>query len=212
MEDLRRVMRTMGVARSRRLDALLDHMDDVAQQGLASSAHHPIKGAGNALVQQARSAYARVQAPATPERRPLTAVADVMSRSVVAVQDTHSLREAWQRLQAAGVGQAPVFNAQSQLVGLITRAELMRLDQLPEPEQSPLVWLAVMAQPVSAIMASPVPAVVPSTDIRRLAQVLLDTEYPGLPVVDGGDQVVGFVTRSDILKAIVNDPPLDLWS
>lgn len=211
MEDFRRVMRTMGVARTRKLDPLLDHMDDVAAH-TSSPTHHPIKGAGHAISQQARSTYASVQRPVAVERRPLTRVSDVMSTTVVTVQDTDSLRLAWHTLQGAGVGQAPVFNAQQQLVGLITRAELVRLDQLPDPEQSPLVWLALLAQPVAQAMVSPVPAAVPDTDIRRLAQVLLDTDYPGLPVVDGEDQLVGFVTRADILKAIVNDPPLDLWS
>jgi CBS domain-containing protein len=53
--------------------------------------------------------------------------------------------------------------------------------------------------------------VAPDTDIRQLAQVLLDTRLPGLPVVDGQGSLVGFVSRSDILRAMVSDPPLDLW-
>lgn len=211
MEDFRRVMRAMGVARTRKLNPLLDHMDDVAAHASAPH-HHPVKGAGHAMGQQARSTYASVQHPVAVERHPLTQVSDVMSTSVVTVQDTDSLRVAWHTLQGAGVGQAPVFNAQQQLVGLITRAELVQLDQLPDPEQSPLVWLALLAQPVARAMVSPVPAAAPDTDIRRLAQVLLDTDYPGVPVMEDEDRLVGFVTRADILKAIVNDPPLDLWS
>jgi len=31
-------------------------------------------------------------------------------------------------------------------------------------------------------------------------------------VVDGAGRVEGFVTRTDILKAVVHDPPLDLWA
>jgi CBS-domain-containing membrane protein len=42
--------------------------------------------------------------------------------------------------------------------------------------------------------------------------VLLDTGLPGLPVVDDAGQVIGFVSRSDVLRAVVADPPLDLWT
>jgi CBS domain-containing protein len=31
-------------------------------------------------------------------------------------------------------------------------------------------------------------------------------------VVDDGGRVTGFVSRTDILRAVVADPPLDLWS
>lgn len=211
MEDFRRVMRTLGVARIRKLNPLLEHMDEV-DQAAVTLPQHPVKGAGHAVAQQARSAYTRVQQPEAPTRQPLRLVSDVMTERVFTVRDTDSLREAWHQLQSAGVGQAPVVNALGQVVGLITRADLVGLDQLPSPEQSPLVWLAVLAKPVSDAMASPVPAANPDTDLRRLAQVLLETDYPGLPVMAEGDQLVGFVTRADILKAIANDPPLDIWS
>jgi hypothetical protein len=32
-----------------------------------------------------------------------------------------------------------------------------------------------------------------------------------LPVADDEGRVTGFVSRSDILRAVVADPPLDLW-
>jgi CBS domain-containing protein len=68
-----------------------------------------------------------------------------------------------------------------------------------------------MAQSVLDVMSSPVPSVSADTDLRRVARVLLDTGLPGLAVVDEQGQVTGFVARSDILRAVVTDPPLDLW-
>ena len=60
-------------------------------------------------------------------------------------------------------------------------------------------------------MWSPVPGVSPEAGIRRVAQVLLDTGLPGLAVVDEHGFVIGFVSRSDIIRAVISDPPLDLW-
>jgi len=89
---------------------------------------------------------------------------------------------------------------------------LMRVDQLPGPQAHALVWKAMLLKPVSDCMVTPIPSVDPETDIRRLARVLLDTGLPGLPVSDTHGRVIGFVSRTDILHAVVADPPLDLWT
>ncbi len=155
-------------------------------------------------------AYAQVQHP--PDRHPLNLVADVMSRDPLVLSQDLTLHEAWQQLAAQGLGQAPVVNAQSRLVGMLGRAELQDLERLPAPDASALVWRAFMLQPVSAAMVSPVPSVSPDTDLRRLALALLETGLPGLPVVVQDGVVMGFVSRTDILRAVVHDPPLDLWA
>ena len=212
MEELQRVSRTLGVARTHRINSVLAHVEQMDQQTLGASHPQLFRGGGHALAQQARNEYARVQQPPVLSRHPLRTVADVMSHAVTSLPDSVDIRHGWQALMDAGVGQAPVVNAQGHLVGLLTRAELLSLERLPSPDQAALVWRVLLMQPVTQVMISPVPGVLPSTDIRRVARVLLDTELPGIPVVDGDDKLLGFVSRSDILKAVVHDPPLDLWS
>ena len=146
------------------------------------------------------------------QRHPLSQVRDIMSTEVVHIADAATVREAWNILATQGVGQAPVLNAHGALVGLLSRADLLQPERLPGPDSHALVWQALLAQSVVDLMWTPVPAVAAETDIRRLARVLLDTNLPGLPVLDGQEQLVGFVSRSDILRAVVADPPLDLWS
>ncbi len=155
--------------------------------------------------------YGEIQRPPM-SRHPLERVQDVMARSVVTVRDDLSIAEGWRQLAEHGVGQAPVLDADGRLVGLLTRAELLSVDHLPRPEDSALVWRAFLAQPLGQVMVTPVPAVTPDTALRRLALALLATGLPGLPVVDDATALIGFVSRSDILKAVVHDPPLDLWA
>jgi CBS domain-containing protein len=69
-----------------------------------------------------------------------------------------------------------------------------------------------LLQPVTAVMWSPVPSTAPDTDLRRVAALLLDTGLPGVPVADRSGAVIGFVSRTDLLRALATDPPLDLWS
>lgn len=204
MEDLWRIEALRAVTRTRRLEA---HQTTPAVSVVAGhEAPPPRTLAGTAL-----SAYAQASG-GPPARHPLTRVVDVMSRSVTTVTQDLTVLQAWQMLGRAGLGQAPVINAQGELVGLLTRAELLNLERLPQPDAPSLVWRALLMQPVAAVMLSPVPAVSEDIDLRRVARVLLDTRVPGLPVVAEDGQVTGFISRSDILRAVVHDPPLDLWS
>ncbi len=177
-------------------------------------------GEGGALVphltadvlhKSAVAAYEQTSHPAAV-RRALVLVDAIMSSEVVTLPDSFNVESAWAALAEHGIGQAPVVNAQGILVGLFTRGELLRANRLPQADSHPLVWRAFMAQPVADVMWSPVASVALGTDIRRVARVLLDTGLPGLPVVDATGLVIGFVSRSDILQAVVADPPLDLWT
>jgi len=202
MEDLRQVTAVRPIARSR----------PVAPLGTpAPGTLPPAPAQAGAGPRGALAAYAQAAGNATA-RQPLRRVADVMSHGVVTLAADLSVLAAWQLLVARGVGQAPVVDAQGRLVGLLSRAELLQPDRLPLPGANSLVWHAFLAQPVAAVMWTPVPAVAAETDLRRVARVLLDTHLPGLPVVSEEGAVSGFISRSDILRAVVNDPPLDLWS
>ena len=159
----------------------------------------------------ALAAYEQTRNPNLP-RHPLTRVDAVMSLAVVTIAETASVEQAWHVLAQHSLGQAPVVDAQGQLIGLFTRADLLRPERLPGPDSHALVWRALLMQSVTDVMWTPVPSVSGDTDIRRLARVLLDSGLPGLPVVDDEGRVVGFVSRSDILRAVVADPPLDLWT
>ena len=210
MEQLRQIERTGAVARANAvLPVKRDGLDPAysesdAYSGAARAA--PTDGAHRTAL----AAYAEAQSPVL-QRHPLRRVEDLMNRTVITISDAATVLDAWHLLARHGIGQAPVVNAAGVLVGLLSRADLLSPDLLPTPESNALVWRALMAQNVCDIMWSPVPSVAADADIRRVARVLLDTGLPGLAVVDEQGVVRGFVSRSDILRAVVTDPPLDLW-
>ena len=207
LEELRKVAPTLRVGRARAVSALTSQAMDTE----ASSAPVMPGVAATHPQRQALSEYASIQSP-KPQRHPLSRVLDVMSPTVLTVADSASVLDAWQTLADQGLGQAPVVNAQGRLVGLITRGELLSPDNLPGPDTHVLAWRAMLMQPVTTLMVTPVPSVEPDTDLRRVAQLLLDLGLPGLPVVADDGVVSAFISRSDILRAVVHDPPLDLWS
>ncbi len=189
-------------------DGLVFRMAEVAQ---AAGSWMVNDHASDHAHREAMAAYAQT-AQSQPPRHPLTLVRDIMNPGAITLDDDATLAQAWETLASHRLGQAPVVDPSGMLVGLLTRADLMRLDNMPGPSRHAQASQAWLAQAVSDVMWTPVPSVSPDTDIRRLARVLLDTGLPGLPVVDEQGRVMAFASRTDILRAVVADPPLDLWS
>jgi CBS-domain-containing membrane protein len=210
-EQLRQIGGVNAIARARAIQAIgRDGRDP--ESGSADTAF--VVEASPAPVDQshrsALAAYAETQKVEHPPQ-PLRRVDELMSRAVSTLPDSATVLEAWHMLADKKLGQAPVVNEAGILVGLLSRADLMKPDRLPDPDSHALVWNALLAQNVKDLMWTPVPGVAPDADIRRVASVLLDSGLPGLPVVDEDGQVQGFISRSDILRAVVTAPPLDLW-
>ena len=160
--------------------------------------------------QEAVRAYVQTEQPTPAERRPLTQVRDVMTPHAISVHPDERANDAWQMLAERQVAQAPVVDAQGRVVGLLLRADLAPEKLLPAADDVQKA-IALARRPVSEVMVSPVPTVSADTSLRRVAQVLLQTGLPGLPVTDAQGTLQGFISRTDILRAVAADPPLDLW-
>jgi CBS domain-containing protein len=221
MEKLRKIGPTSALSRTQRVAGVgQGALDGIVAQLAAAGQGGGQRGGPGAAAEltppdlahrEAVAAYAQT-ASSQPPRHPLKRVRDIMNLGAITLHDSATVAQAWAVLAQHRLGQAPVVDASGMLVGLLTRADLMRADRLPGPHTHALVWQALLAQSVADLMWTPVPGVSLDTDIRRLARVLLDTGLPGLPVLDDAQALVGFVSRTDILRAVVADPPLDLWT
>lgn len=201
LEQLRQQQLVTGVARIRRVGFVAAYTSPTT----AAPSGNGSGSGGHGLGAEAVQAYGQ----AIRVRQPLTCAADVMHSPALTVPADATLREAWLVLARHGIAQAPVVGAGGVLVGLIARAELMPAASLEPP--SAASESARLSQPVTAVMWSPVPSTAPDTDLRRVAALLLHTGLPGVPVAGDNGEVLGFVSRTDLLRALTTDPPLDLW-
>lgn len=204
-EQLRQIERVNAPARTRRVDP---HESELPERVSADPALLP--GSGGAVARQALAAYAQTT-PRETQRQPLTRVAELMHQPALTLPQDTPVLEAWKLLAYHGHGMAPVVGASGVLVGVVLQADLLRAERLAVPDLDPAAWQALMAQPIADLMWTPVPSTTPDTDIRRVAGVLHDSGLPGLPVVDEAGLVTGVLTRGDIVRAVAQDPPLDLW-
>jgi len=210
ISSVRRVQRPQAL-RTRALDVPGEPVPVFPAPPHAATAEATTPAVVNLRLQDAVSAYAQTEQGPQHARQPLTRVSDVMTRGALSVQPDARVNDAWQTLAEHKVAQAPVVDVLGRVIGLLVRADMAPLELLPEPGAVKQA-IDLARRPVADVMVSPVPTVSPDTELRRVAAVLLDTGLPGLPVTDEAGVLSGFISRTDILRAVAADPPLDLWS
>lgn len=140
------------------------------------------------------------------QRAPLSHAYQIMAQDVFTLDPDMPAAAAWRALLGQGVRQAPVLDVTRNVIGLVTERDLLTTFNLERKQtRSPI------AHHVGDVMVSPVVCVDPETDIRRVARAMLEFDLPCVPVVNDSRQLLGLVSRGDILRAVTADPPLSLW-
>lgn len=144
--------------------------------------------------------------PESLDRGPLYHADQIMTAEVIAVSARDEVVLAWRTLTRHQIHQTPVLDDNGRLVGLVSERNLLTTLNVDAGEVRD-----VLVKRVGDVMTTPVVAANPLTDIRRIARVMLDRDVDGVPIVNETGVLLGFVSRSDILRAVVTDPPLSMW-
>ena len=185
------------VARPRPLGAVRRIGEDFPippREEAPAAAHNPALGAYQAML------------PESLERGPLYFANQIMQSEVIAVHDDDDVAHAWRTLTAHRIHQAPVLDATQALVGIVSERNLLTTLNVDERGIRDVLF-----KRVRDVMTSPVVAASPDTEIRQIARVMLARDVDGVPITNANGHLLGFVSRSDILAAIVTDPPLSVW-
>jgi CBS domain-containing membrane protein len=127
-------------------------------------------------------------------------VADVMTREMVTLKPNDTLRLADDIMNLAKIRHFPVMD-QSKVAGVVHQADLLHssMRSLVEHPQDPLRQ-TLGAVVVRAVM-TPATTVTTSTSIQQAAGIMVEKNIECLLVVEA-DQLVGLVTRTDLLREL----------
>ncbi len=148
----------------------------------------------------------RAMLPRDIERGPLYHAGQIMQRQVICLGVNDEVGVAWRALQSHNIRQAPVLDDAAHLVGIVSEHDLLTAINIDTGK-----LIEVLGRRVGDVMSTPVITAQPVTDIRRIAAAMLAHRIDGVPVTGDLGRLVGYVSRSDILRAVVADPPLSLW-
>jgi acetoin utilization protein AcuB len=153
-----------------------------------------------------QNAYAQTQ-DSRSERKPAILAQDIMNTPVTGITATTTVTDAWTLMRTHGFRHIPVVSGDQALIGIISDRDLLRYANILERgERGPL------PASVGQIMTTRVLAATAASEIREVAQVMLLERISAMPIIDELRRPVGMVTVTDILRAIVNRAPLELWS
>ena len=145
-------------------------------------------------------------------------IADAMTRAPVVVRAETPLNEAIQILAERRISGLPVVDDSGQLVGIISETDLMWretgvtppayimfLDSviyLQNPAKHERELHKALGQTVGEVMSSAPISISPDKPLKEAAQIMHEKEVRRLPVVDDAGQVIGILTRGDIVRAM----------
>jgi len=195
---LEQMNRVHAANRSRSVRAIGEDGEELGIEVAAGMA----PGAAGAAVR----AY-RAMLPRELERGPLYHASQIMQTNVIHVAAADSVTDAWRSLRDNAIHQAPVLEENGRLVGIVSERDLLTAINLDGGR-----IVDSLGRRVRDVMTTPVVSTAPITDIRRIAAVMLDRGVDGVPITNETGRLVGFVSRGDILRAVIIDPPLSLWS
>ena len=194
LEEMNRVS---ALARTRAARAIAEDGEELGIEA--------VPGASTRLREDAVKAY-RSMLPRDLERGPLYHASQIMQSTVIRLNAGDSVANAWRTLRDHAIRQAPVMDDDARLVGIVSERDLLTALNIDDGHV-----VESLDRLVRDVMTTPVVAAAPVTDIRRIASVMIDKGVDGVPITNETGRLLGFVSRGDILRAVVTDPPLSLW-
>lgn len=119
-------------------------------------------------------------------------VRDVMTRRVVTVSPTTSLRDAIALLTEHRFAALPVVDDAGFVVGIMSESDGLRAGYENRSRQ------------VTEIMSTPVAVIGPGDDVSMAAELMLGERRRCIPVVEMG-LLIGVITRRDLLRTMIRD-------
>ena len=140
-----------------------------------------------------------------PDNRKLVHIVDdIMSTPVFTLPENTPYAKAWQQFQQHKFHHFPILNQEQKLVGMLSDRDMLAHAVLHETKEG-------LAQPVATLMSQSVITASLKTNIRELCQVMLSQYISALPITNDRGDLLGIVTRSDILRTMIKNEPLEFW-
>ena len=159
----------------------------------------------------ARGGQKGYQKQAQQERRPAILASQIMAPPVVTLPPEATLSEAWELIRTKRFRHVPVVSRNNKLVGIISDRDLLLEAGNICSTISPQDNAGQEQTTIQGLIRRKVLTASPDTGIREIARILFEERIGSMPIVDDKGMLVGIITRSDILRTIINNAPLDIW-
>ena len=141
--------------------------------------------------------------------KPAVLARDLMRSPVLSLPSDSTLLDAWAIMSQKSVHHVPVTSLHGTLVGMVSYRDLLL--HVPELFTGGDKRQAAQRR-LAEIMTPRVITATPSTEIREIAHVMLDEQIHAVPILDQHRLLAGIISTHDLLQAIAQHGPLELWT
>ncbi|MBL1259020.1 MAG: CBS domain-containing protein [Thiotrichaceae bacterium] len=132
----------------------------------------------------------------------------IMASPVMTLRPETSVDEAMQLFQLRKFSHLPVVDEAGGLIGIVSDRDLLRYLAGIDATQPPLRGGEAA---VNTLMQSPVLTAGIDTDVRYIARLFVERHIGAVPIVNDGE-LVGIISRSDLLGSVMRHFILELWA
>jgi len=139
-------------------------------------------------------------------------VMDVMTRTVVTVDESAPFKELVRLMDEFRVGALPVVDEGRRVIGIVSQADLLWKEEQPirkperhlfESRRRRVEREKAAASVAAQLMTTPVVTIERDASVAEAARLMNEKRVKRLPVVDADGRVVGIVSRADLLQVFL---------
>lgn len=142
------------------------------------------------------------------ELSPVIYAHQIMTSPVVAASINQTIESVWTLFSKHHFHHLPLIDDKQQLLGIVSDRDLLRFAANQQRN--------VGSHRIEEVMTRKVISAASTTEVRLIAEVMCRHAIGAVPITGDGDSddshVLGVVSRSDILRTLVNRAPLELWA
>lgn len=147
------------------------------------------------------------------EETELKKVKDVMTPHVHIVQPSTHFKSMARMMRAGRIGAVPVVDVSGRVVGIVSETDLLPKEEpqnalshhLLESQERRELRRKAKGLVAADVMTTPAITVTPDTPIRDAVRILVEDHITHLPVVGPAGDLVGIVSRSDLLRLFARE-------
>lgn len=143
----------------------------------------------------------RRKAEQNPSR--VSLLSEIMSENPITLSAQANVNEAWRLFQQHGFHHLPIVDEKN-----VTLAVLSDRDILQAPNQNK----DIRSENIMQFASQRVFCFSPDTDIRQATRILYEYDLGALPIISNNHELLGIVSRTDIIKVVSHYGPLELWA
>lgn len=147
---------------------------------------------------------------------------DIMTKKVISAAEDSTVEQITAMMMKNHISAVPILDRKGAVVGLVSEGDLMRrvegagkghkswwLSLFSGPQSSASDFVAMRGRHAKNIMTRDVKVVAPDTPVADIARLLEEKRIKRVPVVKDG-QLVGIVSRANLLQALAASPVVEL--